>query len=302
MLYPRKKIDSEPLKCQIFTILHEPPLTHGINRAAWTMGALQQVLADKESPACQDTIRKITHQAGWRCLRAHKVLTSTDPGYAEKVRVLRTTFASLQADEAFFSIDEYGPFIVRLQGGRALTPPGVTRVVPARKKARGTLILTAALELSMNQVTHVYSEKNTAETIRLIEVLATQYATYHRLYLSWDAASWHASNRLKDCLVKHNAQAQVEGGPMVKVVPLPACAPFLNVIEAVFSGMARAVIQSSNYPSGEEAKTAIDRYFAERNAHFQAHPGHAGEWVWGLERRPAVFSEANNCEDPAYNR
>jgi hypothetical protein len=62
------------------------------------------------------------------------------------------------------------------------------------------------------------------------------------------------------------------------------------------------VIHNSNYPSAEEAKVVIDRYLAERNAHFQAHPERAGEWVWGLERQPAVFSEANNCKDPAYRR
>jgi hypothetical protein len=42
---------------------------------------------------------------------------------------------------------------------------------------------------------------------------------------------------------------------------------FLNVIESVFSGMARAVIQNSNYASVDEAKAAIDRYFEERNTH-----------------------------------
>lgn len=300
---PHKKVDNEFLKSLIFTILHEPPRNYGINRTAWTMGTLQQALAEKGSPACRDTIRKITRQAGWRWLKARKVLTSTDPGYSEKVRILRSTLASLQPEEAFLSIDEYGPFIVRLHGGTALTPPGTIRIVPARQKARGTLILTAALELSTNQVTHVYSEKkNTAEMIRLIEVLTTKYAACRQLYLSWDAASWHSSNRLKDWLAKHNAAAQVGTGPQIKVVPLPSCAPFLNVIEAVFSGMARAVIHNSNYPSADEAKAAIDRYFAERNAHFQAHPERAGEWVWRLERQPAVFSESNNCKDPAYRR
>jgi len=112
----------------------------------------------------------------------------------------------------------------------------------------------------------------------------------------------HTSNRLKDWLAQQNAEAQVRGGPQIKVVPLPSCAPFLNVIEAVFSGMARAVIHNSNYPSVEEAKAAIDRYLAERNAHFQAHPERAGEWVWGLERQPAVFSEASTCKDSAYGR
>jgi transposase len=251
---PHKKVDSEPLKSLIFTILHEPPLNYGINRTAWTMDTLQQALAEKGNPVCRDTIRKITRQAGWRWLKARKVLTSTDPDYSEKVRTLRSTLASLQADEAFFSIDEYGPFIVRLHGGRALTPPGTFRTVPARQKARGTLILTAALELSTNQVTHFYSEKkNTAEMIRLTEILATKYAACRQLYLSWDSASWHSSNRLKDWLAKHNAEARGSGGPQIKVVPLPSCAPFLNVIEAVFSGMARAVIHNSNYPSAVEA-------------------------------------------------
>jgi hypothetical protein len=299
---PRKKINSEPLKSLIFTILYVPPLNYGVNRTAWTMSTLQQALAEKGNPACRDTIRKITHQAGWRRLKARKVLTSTDPDYSEKVRTLRSTLATLQPDEAYFSIDEYGSFIVRLHGGKVLTPPGPVRTFPARQKARGTLILTAALELSTNQVTHFYSQKNTTEMIRLIEILAAKYAACRQLYLSWGSASWHASNRLKDWLAKHNAEAQVRGWPQIKVVPLPSCAPFLNLIEAASSGMARAVIDNSNYPTVEETTVAIDRYFAERNSHFQDHPQRAGEWVWGLERQPAVFSEASNCKDPAYRR
>lgn len=80
-------------------------------------------------------------------------------------------------------------------------------------------------------------------------------------------------------------------------MPLPAGAQFLNVIESVFSGMARAVIHNSNYSSITEAKAAIDRYFAERNADFEAHPKRAGEKIWRCERQPAVFSAANNCKD-----
>jgi hypothetical protein len=44
------------------------------------------------------------------------------------------------------------------------------------------------------------------------------------------------------------------------LAPLPAGAQFLNVIESVFSGMARAVIDNSNYGSVDEARAAIDRY------------------------------------------
>jgi len=64
--------------------------------------------------------------------------------------------------------------------------------------------------------------------------------------------------------------------------------------------MARAIIHNSDYESVDEAKMAIDRYFQERNAHFQKHPRRAGKKIWGKEQLPAVFSEANNCKDPRY--
>jgi hypothetical protein len=48
------------------------------------------------------------------------------------------------------------------------------------------------------------------------------------------------------------------------------------------------------------AKAAIDRYFEDRNAHFQKHPKRAGKKIWGGEREPSEFSESNNCKDPLY--
>ena len=62
---------------------------------------------------------------------------------------------------------------------------GQVRVVPQRQKSKGSLIITAALELSTNQVTHFYSEKkNTAEMIKLLEILVKQYAETDKIYLS----------------------------------------------------------------------------------------------------------------------
>ena len=84
----------------------------------------------------------------------------------------------------------------------------------------------------------------------------------------------------------------------VELAPLPASAQFLNVIESVFTGMARAIIHNSNYGSVDEAMAAIDRYFAERNEHFQTYPKRAGKKIWGYERVPCEFSEAQNCKDP----
>ena len=81
------------------------------------------------------------------------MLTSRDPDYTEKLGRIRSILSGLGPDEAFFSIDEFGPFAVKMKPGRALSAPGEQRVVPQWQKSRGRMIMTAALELSGNQVT-----------------------------------------------------------------------------------------------------------------------------------------------------
>jgi hypothetical protein len=174
-------------------------------------------------------------------------------------------------------------------------------VVPQYQKSKGWLILTAALELSRNQITHFYSlKKNTEEMVKMADLLRTKYRTCRTIYLSWDAASWHISKKLFSHLYELNQQAIQDGFPLVKTAPLPAGAQFLNVIESVFSGMAKAIIHNSDYPSAQAAKDAIDRYFKERNEFFVRSPKRAGHKIWGHERVPSEFSEANNCKDPLY--
>jgi len=83
-------------------------------------------------------------------------------------------------------------------------------------------------------------------------------------------------------------------------VPLPSCAQFLNVIESVFSGMAKAIIHNSNYQAVEAAMAAIDRYFVERNEYYRINQSRAGRKIWGKERVQPQFAESNNCKDPQY--
>jgi transposase len=293
-----RKFDDEATKKAVFGLLHEPPSNYGINRTTWIMADLSRVLRETGRLACPEVIRMITKAAGYRWRKARIVLTSNDPAFSEKLDRIRSILSELRADEAFFSIDEYGPFAVKMKPGMTLTAPGKQRVVPQWQKSRGCLILTAALELSGNQVTSFYStKKNTAEMIRMMEMLIDQYRDRRKLYLSWDAASWHISKQLYKSIELHNAAAD---GPIVETAPLPSGAQFLNVIESVFSGMTRAIIHNSDYKTLDDAKLAINRYFEERNSHFKQHPQRAGKKIWRNEREPAEFSPANNCKDPRY--
>ncbi len=180
-----RRAENEQVRKDVFTLLHEPPSAIGINRTTWRMADLTQVLRERGTPVCAQVVREITRSAGWRWRKARKVLTSTDPEYREKVHHIRSILAELHETEAFFSIDEFGPFSIRAQGGRALVGPGEMPTVPQYQKSKGSLIMTAALELSQNQITHFYSpRKDTGEMLRLLARLIHEYKQKSRIGLA----------------------------------------------------------------------------------------------------------------------
>ncbi|PWE43652.1 IS630 family transposase [Pseudomonas prosekii] len=241
-----RKADDDAFRAALFSLLHEPPSLSGFIRTTWRMADLKKTLVARGFSASDDVIREAIRNTGFRWRSAKVVLTSTDPEYRQKLQRVQDVLSHLGDNERFFSIDEYGPFAVKAKPGRILAGPGESPSVPQWQKSKGWLIATAALELSHNRVTHFYSRaKNTTEMIRMAEILLNEYRTAKTLYLSWDAASWHMSKQLLAFVDKNNARA--DGMPRIELAPLPASAQFLNVIESVFSGMARAIIHNSDY-------------------------------------------------------
>lgn len=189
-----------------------------------------------------------------------------------------------------------------MRGGKSLQSPNERKVVPQWQKSRGCFILNVALELSKNQITYMFTEaKNTGETIQLIDLLRRRYTGYRRMFLSWDAAPWHSSIKLRERVDFLNEWAHHDRAPLIEVLPLPTSAQFLNVIESVFSGLARAVLHNSNYASVEDAKAAAALYLDERNLAFQSEPSRAGKLIWKMERVRSEFLESNNCKDLRYS-
>lgn len=301
LIHRRNMPAGEELKSAVLALLHQPPSAHGFARSTWRMRDLRDRLAELGTVTSVLNITTTLRAAGYRYRQARVCLTSNDPSYREKVEAIQATLRNLGTDEAFFSIDEFGPFRVKMQKGRSLQPPGVVRTVPQWQRTKGFLILSAALELRTNQITHFYSpKKNTAETLALIERLRKGYRSYRCIYLSWDAAPWHESKGLLDRIEQLNEQAERDGAPRIELRPLPTCSQFLNVIESVFSGMSRAILHNSDYADVDAAKQAIDAYIRTRNKVFKANPRVAGSYIWGKERVPARFSFDNACKDPRY--
>jgi len=288
-------------KTNLVKLIHETPRNFGINRASWSLKSLSSAYNQKYGVSISITmVSEYIKSQGYAFRKAKKVLTSPDPKYREKLQHITNILSNLTDTQKFFSVDEFGPFAIKLQGGKSIIKNGEGKTYPQWQTSKGTLICTAGLELSQNQITHFYSlKKNTDEMIKLLEILLFKYKTEEKIFFSWDAASWHASKKLNDKINEVNKEdfRIINQTPLVELAPLPASAQFLNVIESVFSGMSKGIIHNSDYQSVDECKNAIDQYFKERNDYFQMFPKRAGKKIWGKETNKPVFDESKNFKD-----
>lgn len=291
-------------KANLMNLLHETPKLHNINRASWSIKTLGEAYKKQYCTyISSSTISKYIKDEGFSFRRAKETLTSPDPLFREKLKKITDILSNLTPKQKFFSVDEFGPLAIKIKGGKSYVRNGEQKTFSQLQKSKGCIICTAALELSENQITHFYSfKKNTEEMIKLLDILVEKYKDQEKLFFSWDAASWHASKKLYARIetVNHQVYRLKNRTPFVELAPLPSSAQFLNVIESVFSGLAKGIIHNSNYNSVTECKSAIDLYFDERNKHFQQQPKRAGNKIWGKEKVVPVFNETKNCKNPKW--
>ena len=182
----------------LIEILHHKPKVYGINRSNWTQGSLatafEKLYGQRPS---KSTVGRLLKEAGLSWKKSRRVLTSPDPNYREKVEVLLKTLQSLKADEDLFFIDELGPLQVKRYGGRSYTAKRETLTHPQSQHSKGSITMYGALSATTNQVTWFYGKsKDSAGIIDLAEILFNQYHAKSKIYLTWDAASWHGSDQL----------------------------------------------------------------------------------------------------------
>ncbi|WP_317897756.1 transposase [Aurantibacillus circumpalustris] len=277
----------------VFKLLHSPPSSHGINRTSWNLIELRDCLKKSGIIISETYIAKILKNAGYKSRLAMRVLTSRDLLYDEKLKNIQGILKKLKPDELFFSIDEFGPFAVKDINGMKLSLKSENRIVQQIQKSKGCVTLMGALELSTNQMSCVFGWKpETSLTLSLVNALRTKYRNYKQIYLMWDHAKYHSSKVLLKQIDTLNCEPS---GPRLVRVELPAGAQFLNVIESVFGGMYRAVIQNSNYATRELCIKAMIRHVEERNIYYKKNPKKAGKKIWGNEQTLPVFKATNNC-------
>jgi len=298
----RKKAEADEVPWgtrRLLELLHEKPAKFDINRTTWTYQALAQAFEKTQNlRISRTTVGNYLKASGVRWKKARQVLTSTDPDYRKKVNLVLQTLHGLKSSEEFFFLDEVGPLLVKKRSGKTYSPKGKSPVIPYQQRAKGSVITVAGLSATTNQLTWCYSNSiNTSAMFELIELLFNQYHNKSKIYITWDAASWHDSNELGEWLDQLNLETRKEGiGPIIELVPLPSCSQFLNVIEGAFSAMKRAVIDLSDYHSEENMKIAISLHFEERNKYFKKNPRRAGKKIWEID----FFRDYGNLESGSY--
>ena len=282
----KKGVALERKRKGVLALIHSRPQAFGINRASWNQPSLAAAYKQCYGEAIsKSTVGRILRKAGYKIKKARRVLSSPDPEYREKVDLVLGTLRNLQPNELFFFIDELGPLRVKKYGGRGFVHEKDTPTVPQEQPNKGSITMSGALNATKNQVSWLYSSaKDTPAIIDLIEILFNQHPFTSRIYLTWDAASWHKSRLLVEWLDAFNVETSSSAfGPTIHLVPLPTSSQFLDVIEAVFSGMKKAVIHHSDYQSEDEMKAAISRHFVERNGYFRDNPKRAGNKIWEID-------------------
>lgn len=282
MHYPMREAKEELRRTRTLDIIHKHPSLYNINRSSWSFPSISEAYQQEYGEyISKDALQRVMKTTGYTWRHARKVLTSPDPLYREKIEKVIDTLHSLGGNEAFFFIDEVGPYRVRKYGGYKLMPPDQIEVIPEFQRSRGKVQFIAGLEAASNQLTWLFTKDKTAGSlVSFMRILLERYHHCDRIFLTWDALSVHRSKVLLAWLYD---QKRAGSSPRIEIVPLPTNSQFLNVIEAVFGGMKRAVICNSNYPSAAEMEAAIGRYFEERNQYFQLNPKRAGNKIWDKE-------------------
>ena len=278
--FSQARVDVRELrKTRVVNILHRMPSLYGINRSSWTYGSIAEAYEKEYGDRISEgMVQGAIKGTGYSWRHARKVLTSPDPDYKKKVERLIDTLQGLVVGETFFFIDEVGPYRVKKYGGWHWSPPEDIENIPEFQRPKGRVQFVAALEALSNQLTWLFADsKGSDALVALLAMLVREYDICTKIYLTWDAIGVHSSRVLRAWISDHNQKGE---GPIIEVIPLPANSQFLNVIEAVFGGMKRAVICNSDYASASEMKEAIGRHFEERNKFFRDNPKRAGHKIW----------------------
>lgn len=261
---------TEPLK----DLLHRTPRLFGKSTSLWTLDLLAEVCHGKgwtPRPLSGEAIRLALKRLGIRWRRAKHWITSPDPAYARKkkardrlIRLALThpewvlgfqdeTWWSRLALPALHAWTDTEPLQLWERSTVRTDPdPKALCCYGLLRADSGQMLLRFVQGRPVSQVTEDY-----------LGWVCTRLAAEGKkaLFLVWDNASWHISQRVRHWIKEHNRQAKQAGGVRIVVCGLPVKAPWLNAIEPKWVHGKQAIVEPEQLLTAREVEARVCAYY-----------------------------------------
>ncbi|MHB8348139.1 MAG: IS630 family transposase [Acidiferrobacterales bacterium] len=257
------------------------PKEHGLAAELWTLSALARFVREHAPAAGHGCLRQAAKATVWRLLNAadikpHRVryyLARRDPEFERKMQevlmvyrdialTLDTETASAQRPRYTVSVDEK-PGVQAIANTAPDLPPVPGQYASVGRDheyvRHGTVSILAGIDLHDGYIFGQVQERHRSrEFIGLLKELDAYYPPEAQIRVILDNHSAHISKETMAFLATRPGRFQY--------VHTPKHGSWLNLIESVFSKMARTFLRHIRVASKDELKERILRGIAEMNA------------------------------------
>ena len=277
----KPKID-EAAKAWVINLACTKPKDHGLAAEIWTLNELAKYTREHAPAAGHPCLSKAAKATIWRILsaneiRPHKIkyyLERRDPDFEQKMHEVLMVYQDINLQNDNLSDGAGYPDVITVSvdekpGVQAIgtvapdlpPKPGCHKNVGRdyEYKRLGTVSILAALDLHTGEIiAQVHDRHRSREFIELLKELDSHYPKEHTIRIVLDNHSSHISKETMEYL-------KSRPGRFV-YVHTPKHGSWLNLIEAVFSKMARTFLRHIRVSSKEELKERILKGIREINS------------------------------------
>lgn len=274
------EIDSDAI-AWVTAIACTKPKDHGLAAELWTLTALTNYVTEHGPSAGHARLGAISRSSIHRILNAHALkphrvryyLERRDPEFERKMHDVLMVYRDVFVEDRTVDADGRHIYTVSVDekpGVQAIANVGEDRLPvvdqqpsiarDAEYRRLGTLSILAALDLHTgNIVARVEARHRSREFIGLLQALDQHYPADAVIRIVLDNHTAHTSKETRAYLATRPNR--------FVYVHTPKHGSWLNLIETVFSRMARTFLRHIRVTSVDELKARIELGIAEMNAH-----------------------------------
>lgn len=276
---PQEISDEE--KKWIINIACEKPKNLGYSFELWTYTLLVKHIKKESVKKGYKKLKKISRSQIWNILdvneiKPHKIryyLERRDENFEEKMETILCTYSEVAIINSEKKYEEINKITVSYDAKPGIQAIGNTNEDLQPKTAGnnkgvilrdfeyeryGTVSLLAGINLHTGKITHITRDTHTSKDfIEWLEMVDTEYKSKEKIRIILDNHSAHISKETKKYL--QGKQNRFE------FVFTPKHGSWLNIIETMFSKMARSFLRGIRVSCKEELKERIGKYFKEIN-------------------------------------